>query len=232
MTPSEPGNHIAKALKDCRDSSFHVNPYIAKAREFTRTGLLYTLEEFAKKYPGIFPDPGLPLVLDIGCYMGITVVELGKYNTGINVLGIEIKYKRVVKSCDKILRAGLENCKIAICDARELISILPGDCLLGAFIFFPDPWLKTRQQKHRLLSLSFFEDIHPRLKENGFIWFKTDNKDYFDAVTENIEKSDFTIDNVLPRTIVHREYKTLFEEMFIRQNEPIYQAIIRKNSTK
>ena len=230
MNSSEPGkHHVAKELRDWRGDTYHNNPYIAKAKEFTRTGLLYTLDEFEKKYPGIFPDPGLPLVLDIGCYMGITVIELGKYNKGINVLGIEIKYKRVVKSCNKIAREGLENCKIAICDARELISILPENSLLGVFIFFPDPWQKTKQQKHRLLTMSFFEDIHPKLKENGFTWFKTDNKGYFDAVMEDIKKSNFTTGNSLPGMIADREYKTLFEEMFIRQKEPIYQTIIRKD---
>lgn len=230
MNSSDPGkHHVAKELMDWRGDTYLNNPYIAKAKEFTRTGLLYTLGEFEKKYPGMFPNPGLPLILDIGCYMGITVVELGKYNKGINVLGIEIKYKRVVKSCTKITREGLENCKIAICDVRELISILPENCLSGAFIFFPDPWQKTKQKKHRLLTRSFFKDIRPKLKENGFIWFKTDDKDYFGAVTKNIEKSYFTIGDSLPGTIADREYKTLFEEMFIRQNDPIYQMIIRKD---
>lgn len=224
-------NYVAKELKELRNgksSRKYLNPYISQAEELIRAGLLYTLEDFAEKFPAIFPDPTLPLILDVGCYLGATVIELAKFNKGINILGIDLKYKRVVKSCHKIRKEGFKNCKIAICHAGELVSILPEDSFLGAFIFFPDPWEKERQQKHRLLTRHFFAEVYTKLNREGFIWLKTDNKAYFDEVLENIKKSPFVITDLLPGRIAVREYRTLFEEMFIRQGKHYYQVKIRK----
>lgn len=229
--PGPVKKYVARELKEFRygnaDARF-INPYIKKAKELILAGLLYTLEELEETFPDIFPDPTLPLVLEIGCYMGATVIELAKFNKEINVLGIDIKYKRVVKSCIKIRKEGLKNCKIAICDAGELVSLLPDNSLLGAFVFFPDPWEKESQQKHRLLNQPFFEEIYSKLMEGGFIWLKTDNKPYFEQVMAKIEESHFTIIDALPEKIAVREYKTLFEEMFIEQKKTIYQIILQK----
>ena len=82
-----------------------INHYLFEAVELK--GLLYTQPELESEFPGIFENPSLPLVLDVGCYLGHTVIELAKHNPGINVLGLDVKYKRVVRSCHKIeLRSG------------------------------------------------------------------------------------------------------------------------------
>lgn len=217
-----------KDLKSRNTGDHYLNPYIAKAKELA--GLLYTLEEFEENFPTIFPDTALPLVVEIGCYRGDTVIELAEYNKSINILGIDIKYKRVVKSCEKIKRKGLENCKIALSDAGEIIHRLPGNSLLAVLAFFPDPWIKEKQQKHRLLTQHFFTGIYPKLTAGGFTWIKTDNKPYFDQVVDNIKQSGFTITDALPGTIAAREYKTLFEKKFSEQHKTIYQVIALKKS--
>ncbi len=218
-----------KGLKYTGTGDHYLNPYITKAKELT--GLLYTLEDFEKNYPAIFPDPALPLVVEIGCYKGDTVIELAEYNKEINILGIDIKYKRVVISCEKIKKKGFENCKIALSDAGEIIQKLPENSLLGVFAFFPDPWVKEKQQKHRLLTRDFFTGIYPKLTAGGFTWIKTDNKTYFDQVTDSIKKSGFNITGALPGTIAAREYKTLFEKRFGEQNKTIYQVLALKKES-
>ena len=163
------GAHLIK-LRNRETANFYHNPYVERAKELT--GLLYTLPELEAVFPAIFEEPGRPLFLDIGCYMGATVIELGKYNKDINVLGIDLKYKRVVKSCDKIQKEGLKNCKIAICNAVDLIPLLGPGSVLGAFIFFPDPWKKRKHRKNRLLSSLFLEQVYEKLMPGGFIWLK------------------------------------------------------------
>ena len=98
------------------------NPYMFEAVKLQ--GLLYTIPELEREFPDIFENPALPLVLEVGCYMGHTVMELAEHNPGINVLGLDIKYKRVVKSVRKIERSRLPNAKIALCDVMELLPIL------------------------------------------------------------------------------------------------------------
>lgn len=203
------------------------NPYLFEAVGLR--DLLYTFPELEEGFSTLYQDMARPLVLDVGCYYGNTVVELALNNPGINVLGLDLKYKRVVKSCRKIRRAKVTNAKIAICEAQQLISILPDSSLNGICVFFPDPWRKSRHEKFRYLSLPFFNRIYPKVRENGFIWLKTDNTEYFQEVSQVVARSNFTVTNQLPEnSIIPLPYKTLFEDLFIKQNLDIHQMIIVK----
>jgi tRNA (guanine-N(7)-)-methyltransferase len=202
------------------------NPYMFEALKLQ--GLLYTIPELEREFPDIFENPALPLVLEVGCYMGHTVMELVEHNPGINVLGLDIKYKRVVKSVRKIKRARLPNAKIALCDVMELLPILPEHSVYGMFIFFPDPWIKGRHEKHRYLKEHFFSLASSRLAEGGFTWIKTDQKKYFDEIIAAAKQYNFSEINRLPDKIAQREYRTIFESTFKERKTPYYQAILSR----
>jgi tRNA (guanine-N7-)-methyltransferase len=202
------------------------NPYLFEAVKLK--GLLYTLPELREEFPRIFENPSQPLVLDIGCYLGHTVVELAKHNPGINVLGLDIKYKRVVKSCRKIEKEGLTNAKIALCDIRELTPILPERSVYGMFIFFPDPWIKNRHRKFRYLIEDFFGEAFSRLSDDGFIWLKTDHKDYYEAAAGFAKQYGYEEIDRLPDIIGNREFKTIFESIFLEQDLPVYRLMLGK----
>jgi tRNA (guanine-N7-)-methyltransferase len=204
------------------------NRYLLQANQLR--GLLYTKPELEKSFPYIFENPELPILMEIGCYMGDTVVEIAGRNPGLNVLGVDIKYKRVVKSCYKIKRAQLTNAKITICDARELITVIPDHSLYGILAFFPDPWQKKKHQKHRFLDNRFFKVVSDKLSNQGFIWLKTDNKAYYEEIMETLQGYNFTSMDSLPPLLIGENHHTFFEQLFIKANEPIYQLFIQKNS--
>ena len=94
------------------------------------------------------------------------------------------------------------------------------------FIFFPDPWIKDRHEKHRYLNERFFSEVFSKLSNQGFIWLKTDHKEYYDETITIVKKYNFSIIDRLPDKIQQREYKTTFEDLFTRQNKTIYQLIL------
>ena len=204
------------------------NRYLLEANQLR--GLLYTKPELEKSFPLLFENPGLPVVMEIGCYMGDTVVEIAKRNPGLNVLGVDIKYKRVVKSCYKIKRAQLTNAKIAIGDTRELITVIPNHSLYGILAFFPDPWQKRKHKKHRFLDTHFFKVVTDKLLDQGFIWLKTDNKAYYEEIIETLQEYNFTSMDSLPLLLIGENHRTFFEQLFINANEPIYQLFIMRLS--
>lgn len=202
------------------------NQYLFQAQRMT--DILYTKVELKEKFPGIFNQPSHPLLLEIGCYMGMTVEEIARLNPDLNVLGVDIKYKRVVKSCRRIRRAGLDNAKIAIADARELIHLLPDESLSGIIAFFPDPWRKNRHEKNRFLSDSFFEITYSKLSRGGFTWIKTDNRDYYLEAKDYARKNGFTIIDTLPRPLISENHTTFFEQLFLGNGQSIDQLILLK----
>lgn len=203
------------------------NKYLYEAAEMNDS--IYSIPELRRETPSmlnIFPDPSLPLVLDVGCYFGHTVVELAAINPGINVLGNDIKYKRVVKSARKITQDRLPNAKIAMCDILELVPLLPEQSLLAMFIFFPDPWVKNRHKKLRFIDEIFFNRIRGSLMDRGTVWLKTDHKEYYDELVDYTDRSSFTRTAQLPQEIAERPYATIFESIFKEQHQPIFQLRI------
>ncbi|MCU0289930.1 MAG: tRNA (guanosine(46)-N7)-methyltransferase TrmB [Acidobacteria bacterium] len=227
-----PGHYLIR-LRNKEEVEFNsVNKYVMLAQQLS--GLLYTRPELQESFPRIFQNPLLPVVMEIGCYMGHTVIELAKRNPDLNILGVDIKYKRVVKSCYKIKRAGLHNAVIAIGDARELLHILPDNSIYGILAFFPDPWRKLKHEKHRFLDDYFFQTVSQKLKEKGFIWIKTDSKEYVDEVIEKVKKYNFTITNELSlgrnEPLIPGNHTTFFEQLFTKMGQPIYQIFLQKNN--
>ncbi|HBH44652.1 MAG TPA: tRNA (guanosine(46)-N7)-methyltransferase TrmB, partial [Hyphomonas atlantica] len=49
-----------------------------------------------------------------------------------------------------------------------------------AFILFPDPWPKKRQQKRRLIQPEFLESLHRICRPGARVRFATDVKSYAD----------------------------------------------------
>lgn len=227
-----PGNYLIR-MRNKEQVRFNpINKYVMLAQQLS--GLLYTRPELKKSFPNIFQAPGGPVVMEIGCYMGNTVVELAKRNPDLNILGVDIKYKRVVKSCHKIKRAGIQNAAIAIGDARELLEIIPDHSLYGILAFFPDPWRRLKHEKHRFLNDHFFQTVSHKLTEKGFIWIKTDSKAYADEVIKKVKEYDFTLAEELSldrgQPLIAADHRTFFEELFTEMQRPIYRLFIRKGS--
>lgn len=200
------------------------NHYVAEAMDMP--GYLFTLPELENRVIQVFPEPSRPLVVEVGCYYGHTLTELAMNNPGINFLGVDIKYKRVVKSCQKVLEKQLSNTRVTICDIQDLLPFFPDRSLYGMCIFFPDPWFKNRHEKNRYLSKDFFKLLEEKLEDHGFIWIKTDHKAYHDEVTDSAAQLGFNISNQFPGKLQQRDYVTPYENIFNRQHLPVYQLIL------
>ena len=220
------GTHLIRLRKGEEIHALPHNDYLFQAVKLK--GELYSLPELVESFPAIFPDNTLPMVIEIGCYMGDTVVELARYNRNLNVLGVDIKYKRVVKSCHKIRVEKLTNAKIALCDARQLLNLIPPNSLKGVCAFFPDPWLKGNQRKHRFLDEHFFREMYNILMQTGFIWLKTDNKIYYNYILKNIANLNFSMAPRPDGYLVDDTHTTFFERLFIDQEQPIYELFLVK----
>jgi tRNA (guanine-N7-)-methyltransferase len=206
----------------------HANPYLLDA--LMLQNILLSAPESKEKFPNYFQNTNLPVVLEIGCYLGKSVLEMSQSNPKLNILGLDITYKRVVKSAKKIKLLNLPNARIGICEGRDFLNSLAPNSLTGVCVFFPDPWPKKRQAKNRLVQPEFFESLLQKLKPNGFLWLKTDSEPYFEQTLETIVPEHWAISNPneTPVELTPGTYVTSFEEMFISKELPIYRRVFRK----
>lgn len=212
----------------------HHNPYLIEAISLEE--YLYTTEELAQKNKPLFQNENNKLVIEIGCYMGKNILEFAQQNKNINFIGLDITYKRSVKSSRKLKREKITNAKIAICEGKYFLQefTLPHS-VSGICVFFPDPWPKEKQEKNRLLKQDFIDLLNEKLESGGFFWFKTDAKAYFLETEKILLQSGFIADDAAPGVPLNKPtllqggpYETAFQKIFIAKQVPFYQRVYLK----
>jgi tRNA (guanine-N7-)-methyltransferase len=70
--------------------------------------------------------------------------------------------------------AGLDNVRLHIGDARDLVAALPDASVRRIFVLFPDPWPKARHHKRRIVQAETVAELVRVLKVGGTLRFATD----------------------------------------------------------
>lgn len=90
-------------------------------------------------------------------------------------------------------RSCLGNLRVIRMDARTLVNLLLPDRAVSAYhIYFPDPWPKERQLKHRLFTPFFIANLRRTLNENGRVFIATDVADYAESILAMMESGGFS----------------------------------------
>lgn len=126
-----------------------------------------------------------PVVLEIGIGRGENIVAAAAQNPETDFIGVEVYGPGIART---ILQAeqigGLPNLRLIQADAPELLEALPASSLTEIWIFFPDPWPKTRHLKRRLIDPDFADQVAKVLKPQGIVRFATDWLSYAEQIAE------------------------------------------------
>lgn len=210
-----------------------VNPYVALLRDAAREGSLpIAFGAQLETYPGRWREQlatsneltSQPerLVLEIGCHKGVTMLTMAKDQPDTGFIGLDITYKRVVTTAQRLKANNVRNGFCAMANAQHLDRLFAPGELDGVVIFFPDPWIKkARQAKNRLLEAAFVARLGTVVRPGGYVWLKTDSKVYFDAACAAFEGMPFVAVEHAP-DFPTTDYTSSFEQRFLAQNLPTY----------
>ena len=168
------------AAWDRHGSKYLVDPPRGAARESIQAGWrLLPGEIFHNDDDGAALDSAAPLVVEIGTGRGENIVAAAAHDPARNYLGVEVYGPGLARA---ILNAeaagGLPNLRLIQADAPELLDALPAGSVSEAWVFFPDPWPKTRHQKRRLVSAEFVAQLAEALAPGGVARLATDWPEY------------------------------------------------------
>ncbi|MBI1315376.1 tRNA (guanosine(46)-N7)-methyltransferase TrmB [bacterium] len=133
---------------------------------------------------GHFEKPQ-PLILELGCGGGEYTVGLARRQPEHNIIGIDIKGARIWKGAVVVEREKLPNAAFLRSDIELIEGAFGPDEVSEIWITFPDPQIKHRRAKHRLLHPDFLERYRRILKPGGRIHLKTDSE-FLYGYTEGI----------------------------------------------
>lgn len=129
-----------------------------------------------------------PLIIEIGPGMGESLAPMAAARPEANVLAFEVYRPAIARILAKLDKAGAENVRVIQANAVDgLRQVAPEAGIAELWMFFPDPWHKSKHRKRRLLNHDFADLVASRLQP-GAIWrLATDWADYAEQMVEVLD---------------------------------------------
>lgn len=212
-----------------------VNPYVEMMyTEFKEWSFDETASENKGKWRSdIFKcSTDTPVDLEIGTGNGTHFAKLTENYPERKFVGLELKFKTLVQSIRRSVRAGCTNGRMARFRAEGIKELFEAGEINNVYIHFPDPWPKKRHNKNRLIQTQFLKDLHSVMQDGSFVEFKTDDYDYFKWAVQYFRASPFTIsffsEDLHNSFRKDKNFVTHFESLFLAKQQPIYCCILLK----
>jgi len=206
------------------------NPYVAKIIACGLDGSMPVkfgpmLQGLAGNWRQQFTDPVSQLVVEVGCHRGETLAAMAQDFPDTGFVGIDITFKRVMKTAEKAMQGQLKNVQAILANAKTLSQVFAPDEIDGLVIFFPDPWVKkAKQAKKRLINEAFARDTFTCIKPGGFVWIKMDQEVYFLETQTALEAAGFRLTDQKP-PLTTRPYSSQFERHFQELGHPTLEGV-------
>ena len=169
------------------------NPYMARVYDYPELLIPHPTPEnfqqlWSSKIKAVSDTHSGKVHLEIGCGSGRYLIEWAQENPKDAFIGLELRYKRLVLAAKKIEQLALPNILLMREKGEFVDEYLSHNSIDCIHINFPDPWPKKARRKHRILSADFLTKMHPYFRSGGELRFKTDHLEYFETVTEILQK--------------------------------------------
>jgi len=218
-----------------------VRSFVRRERRFTREQQR-ALDELMPRF-GVIPAEAVfdlntlfgrsaACHLEIGFGNGASLLAMAEANPDNNYLGIEVHRPGVCNVLLQIEKLAIDNVRVINADAVEVLRHNLADAALDAvYIFFPDPWHKTRHHKRRLVQPAFVELLQRKLKPGGLLHMATDWENYARhmlAVVNQVEGfSNLAPHGQFCERPVYRPL-TKFEQRGLRLGHGVWDLLFRK----
>ena len=170
-----------------------------------------------------------PIVVELGCGKGEYSVALAKANPEINYIGIDIKGARFWKGAKDAIENKLNNVIFLRTQIELIENIFDKNEVSEIWITFPDPQIKLKREKHRLVNLKFIDIYRNILHKGGVLNLKTDSEflhgymlglisgnNFLELIYSN---HDIYKQSGSPKNVT--EIKTFYELKFLKESKPI-----------
>ncbi|MBO9625460.1 MAG: tRNA (guanosine(46)-N7)-methyltransferase TrmB [Microbacterium sp.] len=119
------------------------------------------------------------LFVEVGSGQGHAIVSAATSRPGDDFLAVEVFRAGLARTMLDADREGARNLRLVEANAPEVLSsYLPEAAAAEVWIFFPDPWHKTKHTKRRLVREGFGATAARALRDGGLLRLATDWEDY------------------------------------------------------
>ncbi len=123
-----------------------------------------------------FFDNKNPIIIELGCGKGEYTISLSKKFPDKNFIGIDIKGARFWRGAKTALEENLTNVAFLRTQIELIDLCFSSKEISEIWITFPDPQIKYKRTKHRLVTEVFLRKYQNILSSKGAIHLKTDSE--------------------------------------------------------
>ncbi len=158
---------------------------LEKFAEFSASdyGLEYTDPQFKRKLQE-FLSSWPRIVVELGCGKAEYTLELSRMSEKVGHIGIDIQGERLWKAAKTAAKEEMQNVLFVRMFIETILDSFPEQSINEIWLTFPDPFLKERFAKKRLVDLRFLEMYKKLLKHGGLLHLKTDSTNLFEYALE------------------------------------------------
>jgi tRNA (guanine-N7-)-methyltransferase len=176
-----------------------------------------------------------PIEIEVGFGKGLFLLSESEKRPKTNFFGIEIVRKLQLYVATRLAIRERRNVRVACTDARALLKErVAANSVQGVYVFFPDPWWKSRHKKRRVFTPEFAVTCSRILFPGGRLNIVTDVEEYFGVMTDLVRPMPQFAELPPPSESVpehQMDYLTNFERKFRLQGKPIYRASFERTDT-
>ena len=117
-----------------------------------------------------------PIILELGCGKGEYSVALSEKYPDKNFIGVDIKGARFWRGAKTALENDFQNVAFLRTQIELIDHCFEKNEVSEIWITFPDPQIKYKRTKHRLITKAFLEKYQSILDAKGLVHLKTDSE--------------------------------------------------------
>jgi tRNA (guanine-N7-)-methyltransferase len=171
----------------------------------------------------VFPEFNGKMDFEIGFGQCTFIKEYAEQNPQNLIVGVEVRKKAVDLMQEKIQESGFKNVLLVHGNGSLCLQDMFNDCTLdNIFIFHPDPWLKHRHLKRRLINHELIAIAQAKLKIGGKIHISTDVINLWNEIIEFFDS--FPNFKKQPDEEFWTTYQTRWDEISLEKNRPTHYA--------
>jgi len=172
-----------------------------------------------------------PLEVELGPGSANFLFDRAKACPEIDFIGIEVRKPMVDQAMERRSRMGLKNAVVLYANANANLKHMVSPGVIRRFhIHFPDPWVKKRHWKRRMVQPKLVRDMAELLEIGGQIYAQSDVPNLAREMYFFFEQDGCFESKLDPNMLVERPFPefTDWEKHHEDIEEPIYRMLFEK----
>ena len=177
----------------------------------------------------VFPNYSGTIDMEIGFGRGVFVRSYAKNNPNKSILAMDIRKSVVDLLNERLEKEGIENVYLVHSTGERCVEDLIGEeGIENIFVFHPDPWIKKRHHKRRLINKEFLEILKTKTKPKGRLYLSTDVESLWESMNEQIEQVNF-LKKIEDGNFWTTYYQTHWHEFSEKNGRSLFKGVFEFN---